>query len=196
MILFKNLLKSTLSLALLAGFAQPVLAANTYEIDPVHSHLIFKIKHLNIGYQYGRFNRFSGTVVVDEKNPAQSKVEIKAEAASVDTNASKRDDHLRSPDFFNVKQFPQLSFKSSKVERAGAGQYKVSGILTLHGVSKPLSFTFKKTGEGKGMQGEYRMGGEAMITLKRSQFGMTTYIKEGGLSDEVTLILSFEGIKK
>lgn len=194
--MFKSLLKSSLALALLAGFSQPVLAAETYAIDPIHSHLLFKIKHLNIGYQYGRFNRFSGTVIVDEKNPAQSRVELKAEAASVDTNAPKRDDHLRSPDFFNARQFPTLSFKSSKVEKAGADSYRVSGILSLHGISRPISFLFKKTGEGKGMQGEYRMGGEATLTIKRSQFGMTTYIKEGGLSDEVTLLLSFEGIRQ
>lgn len=192
----KTLLQSTLILSLLAGFSQPLLAAETYTIDPVHSHVIFKIKHLNIGYQYGRFNRFSGTVIVDEKNPAQSAVEIKVETASVDTNSSKRDDHLRSPDFFNARQFPSLSFKSNKVEKTGTDTYRVSGTLTLHGVSKPISFIFKKTGEGKGMQGEYRMGGEVTLTIKRSQFGMTTYLKEGGLSDEVTLLLSFEGIRK
>jgi polyisoprenoid-binding protein YceI len=192
----RTLFKTGLTLALLASVSMPALAADHYDIDPVHSHLLFKIKHLNLGYQYGRFNHFSGMVMVDEKNPANSKVEISADAASVDTNVAKRDDHLRSPDFFNVKQFPKITFKSSKVEKAGSGMYKVSGTLTLHGVSKPLSFTFKKTGEGKGMQGEYRMGGEAMLTFKRSLFGMNTYIKEGGLSDEVTLMLSFEGIKK
>jgi polyisoprenoid-binding protein YceI len=194
--MFRSLLSPALGLLLLAGTVQPVLAADTYEIDPIHSHLLFKIKHMNIGYQYGRFNRFSGTVVVDEKNPTQSKVELKAEATSVDTHMPKRDDHLRSPDFFNVKQFPMITFKSTRVEKAGAGQYKVSGNLTLHGMTRPVSFTFKKTGEGKGMQGEYRMGGEAIFSFKRSQFGMTTYIKEGGLSDDVMLLLSFEGVKK
>jgi polyisoprenoid-binding protein YceI len=190
----KSLFAAGLAFGLIA--TMPALAADKYEIDPIHSHLLFKIKHLGLGYQYGRFNKFSGTVVVDEKNPANSKVELKAETASVDTNTPKRDDHLRSPDFFNAKQFPTLSFKSSKVEKAGANAYKVSGTLTMHGVSKPVSFTFHKTGQGKGMQGEFRMGGEASFTIKRSQWGITTYIKEGGLSDDVTLILSFEGVKK
>jgi len=191
---FKSLFTAGLAFGLLAS--QPAFAADKYEIDPIHSHLLFKIKHLGLGYQYGRFNKFSGTVVVDEKNLANSKVELKAETASVDTNTPKRDDHLRSPDFFNAKQFPTLSFKSSKVEKAGANAFKVSGTLTMHGVSKPVSFTFHKTGQGKGMQGEFRMGGEATFTIKRSQWGITTYIKEGGLSDDVTLILSFEGVKK
>ncbi len=186
--------KALLMFAATAMMMTPALAADTYTIDPVHSHIQFKIMHLNTGYQYGRFNDFEGTVVVDEKTPANSKVDITVKTASVDTKVEKRDEHLRSADFFNAAQFPNLTFKSTKVEGAGANKFKVSGNLTMHGVTKPLSFVFTKTGQGPGMQKEYRMGGEASFTVNRHDFGID-YMK-GGLGKDVTVMLSFEGIKK
>jgi polyisoprenoid-binding protein YceI len=129
----KFLLASTLIATSLASF--PALAADTYKLDPVHSHAEFKIMHLGVAYQYGRFNDIEGTVVVDEKNPANSKVDVTIKTESVDTKAEKRDEHLRSPDFFNAAQFPNLTFKSTKVEGAGKDKYKVSGNLTMHGVT-------------------------------------------------------------
>lgn len=189
-------MKKRLLTAILAGmaFATPALALDTYELDPVHSHANFKIMHLNIANQYGRFNDIKGTVWFDAKTPANSKVEVTIDASSVDTKADKRDEHLRSPDFFDAKQFPTLSFKSTKVEAAGKDSYKVTGNFTMHGVTKPVSFTFKKTGEGKDPWGNYRMGGETTFTIKRSQFGMN--FMNPGLGDEVTIMLSFEGVKK
>ena len=178
--------------SLLAG--GQALAADTYAIDTVHSHAQFKILHLNVGYQYGRFNDLEGSVVVDEKNPANSKVEITIKTASVDTKNAKRDEHLRSPDFFNAKQFPNLSFKSSKVEKTSANNYKVTGSLTLHGKSKTISFNFKKTGEGKDPWGQYRMGGETTFSIDRTDYGIN--FMPDGLGKEVTLMLSFEGVKK
>lgn len=189
----KKLLTTLMSAALLVS-AAPVLAADTYSIDPVHSHANFKIMHLNVGYQYGRFNDLEGTVVVDQKNPANSKVEVTVKTDSVDTKNDKRDEHLRSADFFDAKQFPTLSFKSTKVEAAGKDTYKVTGNLTLHGVTKLISFTFKKTGEGKDPWGGMRMGGEAIFTINRNDYGIT--YMPGGLGDNVTIMLSFEGVKK
>ncbi|PKL77395.1 MAG: polyisoprenoid-binding protein [Candidatus Melainabacteria bacterium HGW-Melainabacteria-1] len=178
--------------ALLA--APAALAADTYKLDPVHSHANFKILHLNTGYQHGRFNDLEGTVWVDEKNPANSKVEVTIKADSIDTKNAKRDEHLRSPDFFNAKQFPTLSFKSTKVEAAGAGKYKVSGNLTMHGVTKPVSFVLTKTGEGKDPWGNFRMGGEAIFTINRFDYGIN-YMPDG-LGKDVTLMLTFEGVKQ
>lgn len=169
-------------------------ATPSYKLDSVHSHAVFKILHLGLGYQYGRFNDIQGTVWVDEKQPANSKVEVTIQTASVDTKAEKRDEHLRSPDFFNAKQFPTLSFKSTQVAAAGKNQYKVSGNLSLHGVTRPVSFVFVKTGEGKDPWGGYRMGGEASFTIDRRDYGIT--FMPGGLGDKVTLMLSFEGIKQ
>lgn len=190
--MFKKIALGALSAALLASPA--AFAADAYKIDDVHSHLNFKILHLNTGYQYGRFNDFEGTVWVDEKNPANSKVEITAKTESIDTRAPKRDEHLRSPDFFNAKQFPTLSFKSTKVEAAGKDTYKVTGNLTLHGVTKPLTFTFHKTGEGKDPWGGFRMGGEATFSINRFDYGIN-YMPDG-LGKDVTLMLSFEGVKQ
>lgn len=192
----KMMRNSLLGLALTSGMflGGQALAADTYELDPAHSHLVFKINHLGLADQFGRFNDFSGTVIVDEKTPAKSKVEVTVKTASVDTNNEKRDEHLRSPDFFNAKQFPTLTFKSTKVEAEGKDTYKVTGNLTLNGVTKPVTFTFKKTGEGKDPWGGHRMGGETKFTIDRTQFGIN-FMPEG-LGKEVTLMLTFEGVKK
>jgi len=175
-------------------FGGQAWAADTYELDSVHSHAVFKIMHLGLANQFGRFNDISGTVVVDEKTPANSKVEITIKTDSVDTKNAKRDEHLRSPDFFNAKQFPTLTFKSTKVEAAGKDLYKVTGNLTLHGVTKPVTFTFKKTGEGKDPWGGHRIGGETTFTINRMDYGIA--FMPDGLGKEVTLMLTFEGVKK
>jgi polyisoprenoid-binding protein YceI len=185
---------ASLALASSMLFGGQALAADTYELDAVHSHAMFKIMHLGLANQYGRFNDLSGTVVVDEKNPANSKVEVTIKTASVDTKNEKRDEHLRSPDFFNAKQFPNLTFKSTKVEAAGKDTYKVTGNLTLRGVTKPITFTFKKNGEGKDPWGNFRMGGETTFTINRMDYGIN-YMPDG-LGKDVTLMLTFEGVKK
>lgn len=182
------------SLITTAMLSTSAWAADVYKLDNVHSHAVFKIMHLGIGYQYGRFNEIEGTVWVDEKTPANSKVEVTIKTESVDTKAEKRDEHLRSPDFFDAKKFPTLSFKSSHVEAAGKNAYKVKGMLTLHGVSKPVSFTLQKTGEGKDPWGGYRMGGETSFKINRHDFGID-FMKDG-LGADVTIMLSFEGVKQ
>lgn len=189
---FKAFITSALTAAFLS--ASPALAADNYQIDGVHSSAVFKIKHLNIANVYGRFNDISGSVMVDAANPAKSSVEIVIKTDSVDTNNEKRDAHLKSPDFFNAKQFPTLSFKSTKVEKMSADKYKVSGNLTLHGVTKAISFTFHKTGEGKDPWGNMRMGGEASFTVNRMDYGVK-YMPDG-LSHDVTIMVAFEGVKQ
>lgn len=189
-------LKTLLQGALLSVLLSPAaFAADTYEIDAVHSHAIYKIKHLNVGFQYGRFKEMKGMVIVDDKNPENSRVQVTIPTASIDSNHPKRDEHLKSPDFFDARKFPNLEFKSTKVKKLSANIYEVLGNLTLHGVTKPISFKLMKTGEGKGMQGEYRLGGEAMFSINRSDFGMK-YMLPNGLSDKVEIMLAFEGIKQ
>lgn len=193
----KKQIKTLLQTALVAAVLSPAaaFAADTYEIDAVHSHALYKIKHLNVAYQYGRFKEMKGMVVVDDKTPSNSKVEVVIPTASVDSNHPKRDEHLKSPDFFDAAKYPTLTFKSTQVKKLSADSYEVLGNLTLHGVTKAVKFTFKKTGEGKGMQGEYRMGGEGTLTINRSDFGMK-YGLPGVLGDRVDIMLSFEGIKQ
>jgi polyisoprenoid-binding protein YceI len=178
--------------SLLAAVA-PV-RAETYQIDPVHSSVLFKIKHLGVTDFYGRFNEISGTVSLDSQDAAKDSISTEVKVESVDTHNDKRNQHLKSPDFFNAVQFPTITFKSTKVEKKDAETFEVKGDFTLHGVTKPITILFKKGGVGKGMQGETRMGGEAEFSVKRSDYGMT--FMQNGLGDEVGIILSLEGVKQ
>ncbi len=179
--------------SLLAVPASLTRAADTYKIDSVHSSVAFSALHLGITNFYGRFNEVAGDVVFDKENPAKSSVNVTVQTESIDTHNPKRDQHLKSPDFFNSKQFPAITFKSNKVEGSG-DSFKVTGDFTLHGVTKPITVEFKKLGEGKGMQGEMRAGGETKFTIKRSEYGMN--FMPGGVGDEITVMLSLEGVKQ
>lgn len=180
-------------LAIILSSLGVTVYADTFKIDPVHSSVIFSIKHLGVTDFYGRFNDVSGTVVFDKADPSKSSVEVTVPVESVDTNNEKRDQHLKSPDFFNAKQFPMIIFKSKTVETSG-DTYKVTGELTLHGVTKPVTLDIKKVSEAKGMEGEIRGGGQTRFTIKRSDFGMN--FMQGALGDDVTVFLSLEGIKE
>lgn len=183
----------TLVVALISALVLSANAADTFKVDPVHSFVLFSVQHLGVGNSYGRFNDISGTVIFDKDNPSKSSVELSMPVESLDTNFAKRDQSLKSPDYFNAKQFPTLTFKSTKVEGSG-DTLQVSGDLTIHGVTRPLTVDFKKVGEGKGLQGEVRAGGETRFTIKRSDFGMN--FQQGPVGDEVTIILSLEGVKQ
>ena len=182
-----------LVVALISAFVLSANAADTFKIDPVHSFVLFNVQHLGVANTYGRFNDISGTVVFDRDNPSKSSVELSVPVESLDTHNAKREQSLKSPDFFDAKQFPTLTFKSTKVEGSG-DTLKVTGDLTIHGVTKPLTVDFKKGGEGKGVFGEMRGGGETHFTIRRSDFGMN--FQQGAIGDEVNIILSLEGIKK
>jgi polyisoprenoid-binding protein YceI len=180
-------------LAVLLSSAGLTAYADTFKIDPVHSSIVFSIKHLGVTDFYGRFNDVSGQVVFDKADPAKSSVELTIPVESIDTHFAKRDQHLKSPDFFNAKQFPAIVFKSKSVEGSGEN-YKVSGDLNLHGVTKPLTLDIKRGPDGKGPEGEIRGGGETQFAIKRSDFGMN--FMQGALGDEVTVFLSLEGVKQ
>ncbi|MDB6153719.1 MAG: YceI family protein [Chthoniobacteraceae bacterium] len=185
---------ATLLLCGLFHSAATAHAADVYKIDPVHTSIGFKIGHLGVSNIYGRFNDVFGTVTFDKEAPAKSAVEFSIPVESVDTHVEKRDQHLKSPDFFNAKQFPLMTFKSTAVKQKAADLYEITGDFTLHGVTKPITVDFKKIGEGKGMQNEFRAGGETQFTIKRSDFGMDFMPK--AVSDEVTVMIAIEGIKQ
>lgn len=187
----KHLFATALTATLLSSGAA---LADSYKIDPVHSSAVFKIKHLNIAPVYGRFNDISGSVELNPNKLSDSSVDITIKTMSVDTNNKKRDDHLRSPDFFNARQFPTMSFKSTKIEPLKDNQFKVHGNFTMHGVTKPISFLFLKTGEGKDPWGNMRMGGEAIFTINRMDYGVA-YMPDG-LSHNVKIMVAFEGVKQ
>jgi len=183
----------TLAVAVVSAFVFSANAADTFKLDPVHSFVLFSVQHLGVANTYGRFNDISGIVVFDKDDSSKSLVQLSVPVESLDTHNSIRDKSLKSPDFFDAKQFPTMTFKSTKVEGSG-DILKVSGDLTIHGVTKPMTVDFKKGGEGKGVFGEMRGGGETHFTIRRSDFGMN--FEQGEVGDEVNIILSLEGIKK
>jgi polyisoprenoid-binding protein YceI len=169
------------------------MAADSYTADPVHSTIVYRVKHMNATYFWGRFNTITGSFTLDEANPAQSRFEFQVKADSIDTGNAKRDQHLKSPDFFNVVQFPTIAFKSQSVTKSGQA-YEVVGDLTLHGVTKPITVKVVPTGTGKGPMGGPIAGIEATLLLKRTDFGMSNML--GGLGDDVWVTVSVEGRRK
>ena len=171
-----------------------VRAADTYKIDSSHSNVVFRVKHLNVAYFYGRFNETSGICVFDEKDPSNSRIEVTVKADSIDTKDEKRDRHLKSPDFFNAKQFPELKFVSTQIKPVGKNELEVTGDFTLHGVTKPITVKVERTGSGPDPWGGHRTGFETTFTIKRSDYGMDYMLK--GLGDEVKLMIGIEAVRR
>lgn len=172
----------------------PAAATVTYDVDSVHSSVLFSTMHLGVSRFYGRFNQISGTFTVDSAKPENSKVSIEIDVTSVDTNDKGRDEHLSGPDFFDVKQFPSAKFESRSVTKAGDKDWKVVGDLTLHGVTKSVTIPMEQTGTGKGREGEALIGFHGTFKIDRSDFGIK--FMSGGLGEEVTLILGIEAAAK
>jgi polyisoprenoid-binding protein YceI len=167
-----------------------------YSIDPVHSTVIFKVRHMGVSDFYGRFNEVSGMVMVDAEKPAESVVKFTVPAAKVDTNNPDRDKHLRSADFFNADEFKTIEFDSTKVESKGKDEFEVTGDLNLHGVKKSITAHVKQVGYADTKQMGIRVGYETKLTIKRSDFGMKMFLDNGALGDDVDLIVSVEAAKK
>ncbi len=165
-------------------------------IDPDHSVAAFVIRHMMVANVRGQFNKLSGAVFLDPDDMAKSSVEVAIDVSVIYTGIKKRDDHLRSPDFFNVRKCPQISFKSDSVNIAGAKQLKVSGELTIHGISRPAAFDVEYCGPMKSPFGEISMGFAASTTVNREDFGMlwNTALDGGGfmIGKEVRVYLDIE----
>ena len=188
-------LLTLLAFAALVLLPAPSISAPGAEegsIDPVHSSVLFRIRYFNASAFWGRFNKASGTMSLSESGAGSVSVTIATD--SLDTAVTARDKHLKSPDFFNVKQFPEITFTSKKVRKTAADTYEAAGTFAMHGVSKDMTLTFKRVGRGKGRKGESRTGFESTFTLKRSDFGMN--FMQGPLSDEVQVTVSFAIVLK
>jgi len=171
--------------------ARPAAKPGEFQVDPVHSSVIFRIQHMNTSFFYGRFDHCEGRIALDAEKPEGSSVELAIQAESVDTNSAKRDDHVRSPDFLNASEFPEIGFKSESVKALGQDRFEVSGQLSLHGETKPLTVEVQQTGLGKAPRGDGRLAGyETSFTIKRSDFGMDNMLDM--LGDEVRVTLSVE----
>jgi len=189
---------SRLGLAVLL-LASPVLAAD-YEIDPDHSSVGFKVKHLAISNVPGGFSRFGGRFSFDPARPEAARVEAAISTSSIDTRHGKRDEHLRSPDFFDTARFPEITFASREVREASNEGFKLLGDLTIKGVTKPVTLDVSITGSGKDMYGKERAAFSATTRINRKEFGLTwsKVLETGALvvGDDVDVTIDIEGIKK
>ncbi len=191
----RYLLAGLLALTVVCGAsgARPARAAETFAVDPVHSSIVFSIGHAGVGMVFGRFNEFTGAVSIDQDNPADSSVQYTVSAASIDTAVADRDTHLRSADFFDAEQFPEITFTSTNVEQLTETTYQVTGDLTLRGVTKSVTAEVAFNGIVADERRGEVAGFSTTLAIKRSDFGMTFGI--GGIADDVTLYITAEAVK-
>lgn len=183
--------KSIIACFVLALSASGVRAADEFAIDAAHSSVYFKVSHGGFSDLHGRFNSFSGKFAIDA-DPSKSSFELTIKADSVDTGNQGRDGHLRNPDFFNTQQYPAITFKSTSV-KAGKDGLDVTGDLTMHGKTKPVSFTLKG-GKTAPDRDSVRTGYSTVFSLKRSDFDMSKMLD--AIGDEVHVSIGIEGTKK
>lgn len=186
-------------LLLFAVLFQSAASAATYEVDPDHSTVSFKVKHLFSKVQ-GEFRTFQGTIEYEPGKPETWQARGEIDAASIDTRVAERDKHLRTADFFEVEKYPKITFKTTKATPAGEGRATVGGFLTLHGVEKPVTLDVEIHGVGKDPWGNVRAGFTAKTTISRKDFGLAwnQALETGGVlvGDEVDITLEIEGLLK
>jgi polyisoprenoid-binding protein YceI len=175
-------------------------SSTTWNIDPAHSVAEFKVKHMMISNVKGQFTKLSGTLVLDESNLGNSRVDVSIEAASIHTAEAQRDAHLKSPDFFDVEKFPALTFKSGGVRVVRDGELSVEGDLTIHGVTRKVSFAVEgPTPPSKDPWGNTRIAVSATTKINRKDFGLTwnAALETGGIlvGEEVTITLEVQFVK-
>lgn len=184
-------------LATVPGLAQ----VSTWEIDSAHSGAHFSVRHLMIATVRGEFRKVTGMINMDEKDIGKSSVEAVIDATTIDTREERRDNDLKSANFFDVAKFPTITFKSKSVTRQGEGKFKVAGDLTLHGVTKPVILDVEGlTNQVKDQRGNVKTGAAVTTKINRSDFGLTwnRAVEAGGVavSDEVGIIIDLELVKK
>ncbi len=188
-----------LALMLLLGLGTlPVQAAEHYVIDTegMHAFITFRVQHLGFSWLEGRFNRFRGTFDYDEAHPANNRVEVEIDVASLDSNHAERDKHLRSARFFDVKKYPKATFVSTAWVDHGDGTAKLKGKFTLRGITKDIELDVTRMGAGKDPWGGYRRGFEATTTLKLSDYKMKEGHILGKVAENIRIWISLEGIRQ
>ena len=180
--------------ALLAwAVSVPLSAADTYKIDPIHSEVSFKVRHMGLSRVSGRFTRFQGVIHLDEARLAASSVEVNIESASINTDSEARDKHLLSADFFDVEKLPSVSFRSVSIREVAKGKLEVTGDFTMHGVTRRIVLPMTALGGAKGPNNDYRIGFEGGLTLNRSDYGIKAY--PGMIGEEVVIALAIEAVR-
>ena len=175
------------------------MATNRWDIDVGHSAVHFWVRHMVISKVHGRFARWSGAIELDPQDLSRSSVEVKIDAASIDTQVADRDAHLRSPDFLDVAKYPELTFRSRRVEKGGSG-LRVTGDLTLHGVTREVTLEAEFAGTGKDPWGNERAGFSAKTSLDRKDYGLmwNAALEAGGVlvGEKVEISIELEAVKK
>lgn len=190
------------SISAIIALALPALAlASTWSIDPEHSNIGFKVRHLMVSNVKGSFDKYTATVDIDDKDITKSKVTVSIDTNSINTNVQKRDEHLRSADFFDVAKYPEMTFVSKKITKSGKDRLKVAGDLTLHGVTREVVLDVQgPSKEIKDPWGNIRKGATATTKINRKDFGLTwnKALETGGVvvGDEITITLEIEMIRK
>lgn len=194
--------RTVTTLAAIIALALPVAAsASSWNIDPDHSTVGFQVKHMMVSNVKGSFDKHAGVLDINDNDVTKSNVQVTIQTASVNTNSSKRDEHLRSADFFDANRYPTMTFVSKKVVKAGKDKLKVTGLLTLHGVTKEVVLLVEgPTKESKDPWGNIRRGITATTKINRKDFGLVwnAALETGGVAvgEEVTITLDVEFIKK
>ncbi|WP_199434818.1 YceI family protein [Qaidamihabitans albus] len=172
----------------------------TYDLDPAHSRMGFVARHAMVTKVRGAFKEFEGELQIDGEDPTKSGGQLRIGAASIDTGVEQRDEHLRSNDFFDMPNYPEITFTSSSVEHVEGDSYKVAGELTIKGVTQPVTLDVEYTGSALDPMGNNRIGLEASATVNRKDWGMTwnAPLETGGvlISDKITLDIDISAIKR
>jgi polyisoprenoid-binding protein YceI len=173
--------------------------AATWQVDPIHSHVEFSVRHLMIATVRGRFAELAGTLTGGDDDPEHAGIEITIPAASIDTREPQRDAHLRSADFFDAANHPQIRFRSSRIRRTRDNAFAVDGDLTVRGVTKPIALTVHSGGRARDPWGNERVAFHAMTTINRKEFGLNwnQVLEAGGVlvGDDVTAIIDLELVR-
>jgi polyisoprenoid-binding protein YceI len=180
--------------------AVPQTSTSIWNIDPVHSVVEFKVRHMMISNVKGQFSKVTGVLTLDEAKPENSRVETSIDVASVDTRDAQRDGHLKSADFFDAEKFPAITFKSTSVKQTGQGRGTVEGDLTIHGVTRKIVLDVEgPTSPGKDPWGNTRVAVSATTKISRKDYGLiwNASLETGGVlvGDEVTITLDVQFVK-
>lgn len=173
------------------------ISAQSYLLDSSHTSVVFSVSHMNLSYTYGIFREVQGSYYLDRANPTNCWFRLTIQAKSIDTNNSTRDEHLTGTDFFNVAQFPTISFESTSVGRVNTQsgvKYQVTGNLTMHGVTRQITIPLELLAEGPGPRGNPRTGFLSQFTLKRGDWEMKNLPQFVG--DPISVTVSFEGVQQ
>ncbi len=182
-------------------FVAPAFAATPWQIDGSHTSVQFSVRHMMISNVRGTFGKVSGSIQADDQDLTRSTVQATIDVVSIDTRDAKRDEHLRSPDFFDVAKYPTISFTSKKVEKAGDNRFRVTGDLSLHGVMREVVLQVESAGPPiKDLMGKTRAGARATTKVNRKDYGIVwnKALDGGGIAvgDEVEITIEVEGIKQ